>query len=168
MTMLERDLQRMLNSGASYEAIKDMLEQMEEKEKAREEELRREAARKAEDAKVTAARTKLIEATGNYMMALGWMTEAEINEVDFQKMEEHFKAMENYVGGLMHVQNLLSDWDPVHEENKPVKINLPGMNPMMGTVKITEAPVPMGNEKRQKTDDESIEAFLKMIAEGRH
>lgn len=168
MSMLERDLQRMLNSGVSYEAIKDMLKQMEEKERAREEELRREAARKAEDAKVTAARTKLIEAVGNYMMALGWMTEAEINEVDFEKMEEHFKAMESYVGNIMHIQNMLSDWDPVPEEKKPVKINLPGMNPMMGTVKITEAPVPIGSEKKQKTDDETIEAFLKMLAEGRH
>ena len=168
MSMLERDLQRMLNSGASYESIKNMLEQMEEKEKAREEELRREAARKAEDAKITAARTKLIEATGNYMIALGWMTEAEINDVDFQKMEEYFKAMEGHLGNLVRVQNMLSDWDPVEKENKPVNIKLPGMNPMMGTIKITEAPNPTGYEKKQKSDDESIEAFLKMITEGRH
>lgn len=85
MTSMEMDIKNMLKQGATYNSIREIVDKIEEEDRRAEDELRK--------AKVGTARVKLVEAAGDYVMAMG----IKVTPEDLAKLEQELVKMEGLI-----------------------------------------------------------------------
>lgn len=85
MTSMEMDIKNMLSQGATYNSIREMIDKIEEEDRRAKDELRK--------AKVSAARVRFIEATSDYVMAMG----VEVTPEELTELEQELVKIEGFI-----------------------------------------------------------------------
>jgi len=105
MTSMERDIQKMLAEGASYDTIRTMLDEME-------------AAAKAEqNSKLTEAREAMVDAAIQYLIALDVISEEELAEIDMTPIMLSIEEGEKEIKDLLKTLDRLGGlFDPTPQK----------------------------------------------------